>query len=145
MKKKLYKIGLVWGCFDALHIGHLRALEKEASMCEQLLVSVCNDEYIRKFKNREPIIPLEQREEMLRGLKCVSMVVEPLDENDDKSVNVNKYNPDVLFVGDNWNEDTYTGMGLGVKVEFIPATPSVSTTEIIEKVKEMDYKKDEHI
>jgi glycerol-3-phosphate cytidylyltransferase len=144
MSKK-YKRGLVYGCFDALHIGHLRALEKEKSMCEELLVSVCSDEYIRKFKNREPIITLIQREEMLRGLKCVSMVVESLDENDDKSINVNKYNPDILFVGDNWDKDTYTGMGLGVDVEFIPSTPSVSTTEIIEKVREMDYKKDEHI
>jgi bifunctional ADP-heptose synthase (sugar kinase/adenylyltransferase) len=109
------------------------------------LVSVCSDEYVRKFKHREPINTLNQREEILRGLKCVGAVVEPLDENDDKSINVNRYQPDVLFVGDNWNEDTYTGMGLGVEVKFIPSTQGISTTEIIEKIREMDYKKDEHI
>ena len=65
MSKK-YHIGYTCGVFDLFHIGHLNLLEKCKSMCDILIVGVCNDEYVRKVKEKEPVFPENQRLRIIR-------------------------------------------------------------------------------
>ena len=72
---KKYKIGFTCGVFDLLHIGHLNLLEKYKSMCDYLIVGVCNDEYVLNVKNKTPIFTQEDRVRILKSLKCVDDAV----------------------------------------------------------------------
>jgi cytidyltransferase-like protein len=66
---------LTTGVFDLLHLGHVRSLQKAKAFGEQLIVGVSYDEDVALYK-RLPIIPFDQRVELLRALKCVDEVVE---------------------------------------------------------------------
>ena len=100
---KKYKIGFTCGVFDLLHIGHLNLLEKCKSMCDYLIVGVCNDEYVLNVKNKTPIFTQEDRVRILKSLKCVDdAVLMSVEEVADKLKFYNKIKFDVLFSGDDW-------------------------------------------
>jgi rfaE bifunctional protein nucleotidyltransferase chain/domain len=67
-------VGLCHGTFDLFHIGHVRYLQEAKSMCDVLVVSVTDDEYVRKGAGR-PIYSTEERMEVLASLDCVDYVV----------------------------------------------------------------------
>ena len=100
---KKYKIGFTCGVFDLLHIGHLNLLEKCKSMCDYLIVGVCNNEYVLNVKNKTPIFTQEDRVRILKSLKCVDdAVLMSVEEVADKLKFYNKIKFDVLFSGDDW-------------------------------------------
>ncbi|MDP2638688.1 MAG: adenylyltransferase/cytidyltransferase family protein [Candidatus Azambacteria bacterium] len=69
------KIVLLGGCFDILHIGHLRFIEKAKKFGDILVIGINDDRFIKKTKgNHRPIIPEKQRAELLLGLKAVDYV-----------------------------------------------------------------------
>ena len=65
--EKQYEIGLLMGVFDLFHIGHLRLIQRAAACCRFLRVGVLSDDLVFKFKNKRPIIPLNERMEILRA------------------------------------------------------------------------------
>ena len=65
---KKYKVGYTCGVFDTFHVGHLNLLEKCKNMCDKLIVGVCNDEYVRKIKNKEPVYVEDDRVRILNVL-----------------------------------------------------------------------------
>lgn len=71
----MYNIGFTTGVFDVFHVGHLNLLEKCKAMCSHLIVAVCDDDYVRNVKHKEPVYPLEDRVRILAALKCVDEVV----------------------------------------------------------------------
>jgi glycerol-3-phosphate cytidylyltransferase len=124
-----YKKGLTFGVFDVFHKGHESLLKRAAEMCDHLYVIVSSDDYTYKHKGHVPIHPVEVR------LKNVSYFSENYntfiqDIGQEKRYWVDSCEPDVLIVGDDWTPETYTGEGLGVKVEYLPYTKGISTTDI---------------
>ena len=97
---KKYKLGYTTGVFDMFHIGHLNILKKAKEQCDYLIVGVSTDELVQKTKNKTPIIPFEERIEIIKAIKYVDMAVPQ--ENKDKIAAYNKYKFDVMFVGDDW-------------------------------------------
>ena len=64
------------GCFDLMHVGHLRYLRAARNLGDLLVVGVNSDNSVRKLKGeRRPLIPEDERAEMLAGLDCVDYVV----------------------------------------------------------------------
>ncbi len=63
------------GTFDLLHVGHLALLEYCATLGETVVIGIASDEVIKLYKPNIPIIPLEQRIEMLKALRCVDIVL----------------------------------------------------------------------
>jgi len=64
------------GCFDLLHLGHLRSLEEARSFGDRLVVAINSDASVRRIKGPErPILPARQRAEILAGLACVDWVM----------------------------------------------------------------------
>lgn len=121
--------GVAFGVFDLLHFGHVHLLREAKSRCSRLLVGVTTDEYAAARKGRSPVIPYRQRRAILEALSHVTATFKQ-DETFTKAQAVNAFEPDVIFVGDDWNPSTFDGEGLGVPVIYIPRLPEWSTSRI---------------
>lgn len=139
---KKYKTGITTGVFDLFHVGHLNLLERCKEQCETLIVAVCDDDYVRNIKKKEPVYPLDERVRIINALKCVDeTVVVSFEEVDDKMLLLNKHKFNVLFSGDDWKgSERYIKTEqqfaeVGVSIEYLPYTQGVSTTQIKEKMR----------
>jgi len=69
-------VALANGCFDLLHVGHIRYLESAAREADRLIVAINDDESTRKLKGEgRPILAAEHRAELVAALRCVDYVV----------------------------------------------------------------------
>lgn len=136
MEKK-YKKGYTTGVFDLFHIGHLNILRRAKEQCEYLIVGVSTDELVRTYKNKTPIIPLEERKAIVEAIKYVDEVV--VQESMDKLEAWERLGFDALFHGDDWkNSKMYDKVeadlkACGVDMVFLPHTDGISSTEIAER------------
>lgn len=129
---KRYNRGITFGAFDPLHYGHIRLFENAKAYCNELIVCVSTPRYIIENKGRRERVPLEDRCRAVTAIKHVD-IVELQDVLCDKKDLVAEYQPDVIFVGDDWNPDTFKGEGLGVPVVYLPHTEGMSSTQLTEK------------
>ena len=88
------------GTFDLLHVGHLALLEYCKSLGDTLAVGVASDEVVNAYKPNVPVIPLEERMEMLKALRCVD-IVRPYYELEYVS-GCKALNADIFVVGEDW-------------------------------------------
>jgi glycerol-3-phosphate cytidylyltransferase len=124
---------ITFGTFDVFHIGHLRILERARSFGGYLLVGVSTDQMTFEKKQRYPVYTQEERVEILRALSCVDEVF--LEESlEQKRGYLTQYQADILVMGDDWagKFDEFSDI---CRVEYLPRTPSISTTVVIEKIK----------
>lgn len=140
--QKKYKIGYTCGVFDLFHTGHLNLLERCKEMCEVLIVGVCDDEYVHKIKHKEPVTCEVDRVRILNALKCVDRAeLVDIETTNDKMIAQKRFEFDVLFSGDDWKgterymktEEQFAN--IGVKIEYLPYTQGISTTDIKERIK----------
>lgn len=136
MKNKNYKVGYTTGVFDLFHIGHLNILKRAKEQCEHLIVGVSTDELVQSYKNKIPIIPYEERKEIISSIQFVDEVVPQ--NNRDKLAAYYQLKFDVMFVGDDWKgkplfiEVEKKLKDLGSTVVYFPYTKSTSSTLIRE-------------
>jgi len=120
---------------DLFHIGHLRCLQQAKLLGDYLIVGVLTDEAAVEYK-REPIIPFEERLEVIRNIKCVDEVT--IQRSVDPTDNLRMLRPDILTHGDDWNED-FPGANymrsIGKKAIRTEYYPWQSTTKIIERIR----------
>ena len=135
-QKKKYKIGYTTGVYDLFHIGHLNLLRRAKEQCDYLIVGVSTDELVEEYKHKRPIIPYEERIEIVKALKYVDKVVAQTSMDKYKAWEKEKFN--VIFHGDDWkNTDMYNEMErkleeVGVEFVYFPYTKSTSSTKIKE-------------
>lgn len=126
-------IGYTAGVYDLFHIGHLNLLKNAKGMCDKLIVGVTVDELVT-YKGKRPLIPFEDRLEIVRAIKYVDAVVPQYDM--DKVVMCRKLGASFLFVGDDWYgtakwkdyEDELKKCG--TSVIYFPYTKGISSTII---------------
>ena len=129
---KKYRIGYTTGVFDMFHIGHLNILKRAKEYCEYLIVGVSTDELVLSYKQKSPIIPFEERCEIIASCKYVDRVVPQTTR--DKFAAYEQYKFDVMFVGDDWKGkplfvEVEKKMNLyGVDVVYFPYTEGTSST-----------------
>lgn len=137
---KKYKIGYTAGVYDMFHIGHLNLLRRAKERCEFLIVGVTTDELSMKKKNKSPIIPYEERVEIVRSIEYVDKVIPQEDSN--KLLAYDKEKFDVIFVGDDWkNSEAWNNYEeefekVGVDVVYFPYTKGTSSTLLREILQE---------
>lgn len=135
-KKKI--IGYTTGVFDMFHIGHLNILKRAKEQCDYLIVGVSTDELCKSYKKKDPIIPYEERKDIIEAIKYVDKVVPQTDRN--KFAAWERIKFDVMFVGDDWkNSPLFTELenkfkDVGVKIVFFPYTKTTSSTILREKL-----------
>src|SRR4030043_1175196 len=98
LKAKGKKIVFTNGCFDLLHVGHIRYLEEAKALGDILVVGINSDQSVRRIKGPyRPILPEEERAEILSGLGCVDYVT-IFDEADHLEL-VSSLQPHILVTG----------------------------------------------
>jgi glycerol-3-phosphate cytidylyltransferase len=88
------------GTFDMVHVGHLALLNHCKTLGDIVAVGVASDEVVNRYKPNVPVIPLDQRMEMLRALRCVD-IVHPYHELEYVS-GCKEVNADVFVIGEDW-------------------------------------------
>ena len=125
------------GCFDILHIGHVRYLNQARSLGDALVVGVNSDRSVSEIKGKgRPVVPELERAEVLSALACVDFVF-IFDDPTPKRV-IDAIVPDILVKGADWDIAEIVGRDTvekaGGVVLNIPLVERSSTTEIIQKV-----------
>lgn len=139
---KLYDTGLLMGVFDLFHIGHLNLIRRAKQRCRYLRVGVLSDELTYEFKSRYPVIPQNERMEILAALRDVDEVVLLETKNDVYRPNEwRKRRFDCFFSGDDyadnedWKKEKEELKKLGADMVFFSYTKERSSTMIREEIK----------
>lgn len=123
---------ITFGTFDVLHVGHIRVLERAAALGDKLIVGVSSDALNFSKKQRTAVFSQSERIELIGALKAVDEVFleESLELKRDYIV---QHGGDVLVMGDDW-EGKFDWVSDVCEVVYLPRTPSISTTALIEQI-----------
>ncbi len=124
------------GCFDILHIGHIKYLEKAKSFGDILIVGLNSDESIRRLKgNNRPINTQNDRAYILASLEVIDYLV-IFDE--DTPINlINLIQPDILTKGGDYEGKELVGQDIAKEIKLISFIEGKSTTKVIQKIKDL--------
>jgi glycerol-3-phosphate cytidylyltransferase len=135
------------GTFDMLHVGHLALLEYCKTLGDVVAVGVASDSVVNSYKPNVPVIPLDQREEMLKGLRCVD-IVRPYHELEYVSA-CKELNVDIFVIGEDWGDkphniavESYLKTE-GKEIIQVLYNPRTSSTQIKQNV--IDQRRGRHI
>ena len=127
------------GCFDLMHIGHVRYLQAARNLGDLLVVGVNSDGSVRALSKGpdRPIVPDVQRAEVLAALACVDYVI--IFSEPDPGALIAALQPDILVKGGDWPLDRIIGRetveARGGRVQTIPLVPGVSTTTLVQRIR----------
>jgi len=132
-------VGYTTGVYDMFHIGHLNILKRAKEQCDYLIVGISTDELVQKEKNKTPVIPWDERAEIVKAIRYVDEVVIQPDKN--KLAAWEKYHFDKMFVGSDWkgtpewNKFEEQFKPLGVEIVYLPHTDGISSTKLTNYIK----------
>ena len=137
------KVVFTNGCFDLLHPGHVRVLEKSRSLGDRLIVAINSDESVHRLKGpNRPILDERERAETLAAFAAVDAVA-VFDQDTPEEI-IARVVPDILVKGADWahwvaGRDTVEAAGGEVKL--VALEPGFSTTDVVEKILALHDKK----
>ena len=126
------------GCFDLLHVGHIRLLEAAKRLGEILVVGVNSDRSVRRLHKGpdRPVVPQRDRARLLAALACVDYVT-IFDEPTPLQL-IRRVKPDVLVKGADWHADRVVGRDVverhGGRVVLVPLVRGRSTTRLLTRI-----------
>ncbi len=131
------KIAFTNGCFDILHVGHVRYLNRARETADILVVALNTDASVRALKGeKRPLVSELERAEVLAGLECVDYLT--LFDEPTPLVLITLLKPDVLIKGGDWPEEKVVGrnevLSWGGRIVLIEEVVGKSTTNIVDKI-----------
>lgn len=125
---------LTYGTYDLLHYGHIRLLQRAASLGDHLVVALLTDEF-NAIKGKKSFYPYEVRREMLEAIRYVDLVI-PENNWGQKHSDVETYDIDVVRMGGNRKGDQrFEALKDVCEVVYLDRTEGISTTEVKSKLK----------
>ncbi|HLO26995.1 MAG TPA: D-glycero-beta-D-manno-heptose 1-phosphate adenylyltransferase, partial [Geobacteraceae bacterium] len=136
-KKRGKRVVFTNGCFDLLHVGHVKYLQKARTFGDLLVLGLNSDASVRRLKGpKRPLIGEEERAHLLAALDCVDFVV-TFDEDTPLQL-IQNLKPMVLVKGGDYSPEQVVGKDVvesyGGRVELVDFVDGRSTTNIIEKI-----------
>ena len=137
LKSKNKRVVFTNGCFDILHLGHIKYLQKAKELGDILVVGLNSDISVRNLKgNKRPIFNQDERSQILLALSCVDFVIF-FDEKTPLRL-IKQIKPDVLVKGGDWKTEDIVGsdfvINRGGVVRSLNFEDGYSTTKTIEKI-----------
>ena len=137
LRKSGKQIVFTNGCFDILHVGHVRYLTTARSEGDVLVVGLNSDASVKSIKpDNRPIVTQEERAEVLAGLASVDFIT-IFDESDPLAL-ISAIKPDILVKGADWKEKEIVGADVvtayGGKVVRAEVVPGISTSRLIRRI-----------
>jgi D-beta-D-heptose 7-phosphate kinase/D-beta-D-heptose 1-phosphate adenosyltransferase len=137
LKARGKKVVFTNGCFDILHVGHIRYLKKAKKQGDILVIGLNTDRSVKQIKGEErPIVPEKERAEVLSALEFVDYVV--LFDEPDPFLLIESLKPNVLVKGADWPKNKIIGREImektGGRVVRVPLVRGASSTGVIEKI-----------
>ena len=125
------------GTWDLFHVGHLNILKQSKQLGDYLVVGVSTEELVYSYKNKKPIISLEDRMEIIKGCRYVDEVI--IQEELLGIKMLNEVNPDVFTIGNDWKHKELAGLtylkALKKQIFYFDYTAGRSSTSIVEKIR----------
>ena len=134
-KKEGKKVVFTNGCFDLIHVGHIRYLSEAKGLGDILVIGLNADESVSSIKPGRPVTPEAQRAEVLAALSVVDYIV--LFSEDTPYELIKAVNPDVLVKGSDWKPEDIVGSDIVKDVRTISFVDGISTTGIIKKIQNL--------
>jgi glycerol-3-phosphate cytidylyltransferase len=131
-ERPVYDVGYSSGVFDMFHVGHLNLLRRARNYCSHLVVGVASDEYVENLKGRPPVVPCDERIDIVSALGIVDEVI--IDRSEDKLAVWQQRPFDAIFKGSDWQGTPKgyrlerTMAGVGVDVVYFPYTQHTSSS-----------------
>jgi len=136
LKNKNKKIVFTNGCFDILHIGHVKYLEKTKSFGDILILGLNSDESVQRLKGKNrPINPQNDRAYILASLEVIDYVV--LFEDDTPLDLIKLVQPDVLVKGGDYEGKEVVGQDIAKELKIVKFIDGKSTTNTINRIKKV--------
>ena len=135
MEKKP-NIGVVAGAFPILHPGYVRLFEEALDNCGQLIVLLHEDPTIERPEKVKPILTAVERKEVLNLFLPYNSVIITYNIEQQLSFLLRSIDPDVRFLGDDYQGKSYTGDDLGIPVHWIKRNHGWSSTKFIKEIAE---------
>ena len=133
---------VVWtnGCFDVLHVGHIRNLQAAAAQGDVLVVGLNSDASVRRLKGpTRPIVPQDERAEMLAALGCVDHVC--IFDADTPAAMLERLQPEIFCKGAQFAPphgpvppEAATVLAYGGEIRYLPMVPDRSTTGLLDRI-----------
>jgi len=128
------------GCFDILHVGHVRYLREAKKLGDILVLALNSDVSVRAIKGeKRPLVPEEERADIMAALESIDYVI--LFDDPTPQQLIEYLQPDILVKGGDWAEAAIAGADFvkasGGRVITIPLTEGRSTTNIVEKIRKV--------
>lgn len=121
------------GCFDLLHVGHLKVLEWAKKRGDVLVVGLNSDRSVRRLKGpKRPLLPLKERAALMAALRPVDYVT--FFEQDTPEALIRRLRPDVLVKGGDWASDKIVGREFVRRVVRVPLVKGRSTSATIQTI-----------
>lgn len=122
------RVGMTFGTFDLLHVGHLSILERSKALCDYLVVGVSSDELNFSKKGTAAVYSQEERLKIVASLRVVDFVF--LEESLEKKAEyIEQFRADVLVMGQDW-AGKFDDLRRLCEVVYLPRTPHISTTQV---------------
>ena len=131
-------IAYTTGTYDMFHIGHLNILRNSKQLCDKLVVGVSTDELVLSYKGHLPIIPFNERIEIIKAISYVDLAIPQ--KNMNKLDACLKLNSKLLIIGDDWYKTNKWNLyekemvNFGIKVIYLPYTDGISSTLIKKRI-----------
>ncbi|MBA4349072.1 MAG: D-glycero-beta-D-manno-heptose 1-phosphate adenylyltransferase [Thermodesulfovibrio sp.] len=139
LKASKKKIVFTNGCFDILHIGHVRYLKDAKKFGDVLVIGLNSDSSVKTLKPGRPVIPESQRAEVLTSVEMVDYVT--IFSEDTPYELIKFLKPDVLVKGGDWKKEDIVGSDIVPEVYSLPYVKGVSTSGIIKKITALNQDK----
>jgi D-beta-D-heptose 7-phosphate kinase/D-beta-D-heptose 1-phosphate adenosyltransferase len=135
LKAQAKRVVFTNGCFDIIHIGHIRYLREARTLGDLLVVGINSDRSVSIIKPDRPVNSQDQRAEVLASLEMVDYVT-IFDEETPYEL-IKSIQPDVLAKGGDWKKEDIIGSDIAKETYSLPYIKGISTTGIIERIKKL--------